>query len=115
MKSRKGSEYIVKTAKVSFMEAAKAGYPLKSIEAKNLFQKERRPMEWTTWTSFYYPHSDRHNFSSDSDSNTRHNITIDNIEKLIRDKYNIVTNFERKLKKKLEPFIPRKCRSKSLY
>ena len=61
-------------------------------------------MEWTTWTSFYYPHSDRHNFSSDSNSNTRHNITIDNIEKLIRDKYNIVTNFE-EAKKKLEPLF----------
>lgn len=104
VKKTKGSEYVVKTAKVSFMEAAKAGYPLKSIEAKNLFQKERRPMEWTTWTSFYYPHSDRHNFSSDSNSNTRHNITIDNIEKLIRDKYNIVTNFE-EAKKKLEPLF----------
>lgn len=104
VKKTKGSEYVVKTAKVSFMEAAKAGYPLKSIEAKNLFQKERRPMEWTTWTSFYYPHSDRHNFSSDSNSNTRHNITIDDIEKLIRDKYNIMTDFE-EAKKKLEPLF----------
>ena len=42
VKSRKGSEYIVKTAKVSFMEAAKAGYPLKSIEAKKLIPKRKK-------------------------------------------------------------------------
>ena len=82
----------LKTAKVSFMEAAKKGYPFKSNDAKALFKKDRNPMEWTPWTSFYYPHSDRHNKESDSSSNIRHHMNLQDVDKIIRDKYNLITS-----------------------
>lgn len=62
---------------VNFMESVKAGYPL-SEDVKTASGMEKSPMEWTEWTSIYYPDSDRHNTNIDNPY-LRHHISKEDI------------------------------------
>lgn len=74
---------------VTFMEAAKQGYPLQSAEAKNLLKRDRNYLDWSNWTHFYYPDSDRHTKANNYAEDVRYNMSVQDIKDAIYDKFKI--------------------------
>lgn len=87
-------EYELPKANVTFMEAAKQGYPFKKEETKNILKRDKNYIDWTSWTSFYYPHSDRHNAKGNEEENRRYNIKYSEVADVLKNKYNLITSYE---------------------
>lgn len=80
---REGRDFV----KLSFMERYKQGYPFtKDIQDKTKMKHQH--IEWTEWTSYFYPFSDeRNSYEYNKDSNYRYEMSYEDSVKIVESKF----------------------------